>query len=239
MSIRCIAVDDEKLALDLLEDNIGRIPNLQLVARCNNAFEATELLQREKVDVVFIDIQMPGLTGIQFLKTIKVEPKPVFIFITAYAEFAIEGFNLDVIDYLLKPVSFERFLKAVNKASEYIQLMRVGTSQPNNAFFFVHAEYSLVKVFKQDITRVEGLKDYIKIFLSTSTRPIITRQSLKAMEEILPKSKFFRVHKSYIVNLEKIVSIRKGRIKLADREVPVSDSFSSAFYAAIGHKHEE
>jgi DNA-binding LytR/AlgR family response regulator len=239
MSIRCIAVDDEKLALDLLEDNIRRMPNLHLVATCNNALEATTLLEREKIDVVFMDIQMPGLTGIQFLKTIKVEPRPVFIFITAYAEFALEGFNLDVIDYLLKPVSFERFVKAVNKASEYIQVRKIGTAHQDSSFFFVHAEYNLVKIVKHDITRVEGLKDYIKIFLTTSNRPIITRLSLKAIEEMLPKDKFFRVHKSYIVNLERIVSIRKGRIKLADGEVPVSDSYSASFYTTIGHKHEE
>src|ERR1035437_7645788 len=148
--IRCIAVDDEPLALDLLEDNIKQVPYLQLVKRCKNAFEANEILQKENIDLIFLDIQMPGLTGLQFLKTLSV--KPMVIFITAYKKFAQEGFDLDVIDYLVKPVSFERFLKAVNKASEYYNLKNSQKANQQKDYFFVYAEYTLVKIVINDIS---------------------------------------------------------------------------------------
>ena len=231
--MNCLIVDDEPLARELMEDNVSKVPFLKLVKTCSNGFEALEVLQTEPVDLVFLDIQMPGVTGIQFLQSIK---NPVMvIFITAYEKYALEGFNLDVVDYLLKPVSFDRFLKAANKANELFALRtrpEAGTSI-SSEFIFVHADYNLVKINLGDITHIEGLKDYVKIHLTSSTRPVITRMSMKSLEELLPSQRFMRVHKSFIISLEKIISIRKGRIKIGVAEVPLSDSYSEKFFQVI------
>lgn len=244
--MNCLAVDDESLALDLLEDNIRKVPFLNLVARCRNAFEAVEHLRREAIDLVFLDIQMPGLTGVQFLQSLGPNP-PMVIFVTAYEEYALEGFNLDVVDYLLKPVSFERFLKAVNKAHELHHLRAAGhaaeapvetpdaaSGNPVGDYLFVNADYSLVKIRLSDITYVEGLKDYVKIYQEGHTRPVITRLTMKALEEKLPAGRFLRVHKSYIVSLDKIESIRNLRIKIGAMQIPVSEHYSEAFFRALG-----
>lgn len=234
--MNCMIVDDEPLARELMEDNVSKIPFLKLVKTCSNGFEALEVLQTEAVDLIFLDIQMPGVTGIQFLQSIK---NPVMvIFITAYEKYALEGFNLDVVDYLLKPVSFDRFLKAVNKANELFALRNkpeLAATLTNGSpdFIFVHADYNLVKINLADITHIEGLKDYVKIHLTTSTRPVITRMSMKSLEELLPSSRFIRVHKSFIISLEKIISIRKGRIKIGTVEVPLSDSYADKFFQLI------
>jgi DNA-binding LytR/AlgR family response regulator len=224
--ISCIALDDESLALDLLEDNIRQIPFLQLVKRCSDVFEAIDILQKEKIYLIFLDIQMPGLTGIQFLKTLTGQHKPMIIFVTAYDHYALEGFNLDVLDYLLKPVSFERFLKAANKALDYAEVRKKSEDIGSERYFFVHSEYNLVKVDTQEITHIEGLKDYIKIHLQVGGRPIITRMSIKSMEERLPSTKFLRIHKSFIVNIDRIISIRKNRIRTLHAEIPIGDSYS-------------
>ncbi len=231
--MNCIIVDDEPLARELMEDNVSKVPFLKLVKTCTNGFEALEVLQTETVDLIFLDIQMPGVTGIQFLQSIK---KPVMvIFITAYEKYALEGFNLDVVDYLLKPVSFDRFLKAANKANELLALRSKPDAAPgvSTDFIFVHADYNLVKINLTDITHIEGLKDYVKIHLTSSTRPVITRMSMKSLEELLPSNRFMRVHKSFIVSLEKIISIRKGRIKIGTAEVPLSDSYTEKFFQVI------
>ena len=233
--LKCLAVDDESLALDLLEDNIKQVPFLQLMGRCRNAFEAIDLLQKEEVDLIFLDIQMPGLTGVQFLQSLK--SNPMVIFVTAYEQYALEGFNLDVVDYLLKPVPMERFLKAANKAYELHQLRKQPlqhTFETTHDSIFVNSEYSLVKVKIADITYVEGLKDYIKIHIASATKPVITRTTLKSFEEKLPTTDFFRVHKSFIVNLDRIESIRNLRIKMGAVYIPVSEHYSEAFFKAIG-----
>jgi len=232
--IRCLIVDDEPLALDLLEDNIRMVPVLQLVKRCRNAFEALEVLQKEAIDLIFLDIQMPGITGIQFLQSL---PKaPMIILVTAYDKFALVGFNLDVLDYLVKPVATERFLKAANKAVELYQLKNksvVSETTPEQEYLFVNADYNLVKVVINDITHVEGLKDYIKIHLCNAPRPVITRMSLKAIEEKLPSRNFIRVHKSFIVSMDKMLSIRNNRIKLENAEVPVSEFYRDNLFKRI------
>lgn len=219
----CLAVDDEPLALDLLEDNIKKIPFLKLVKRCNNAIEANQFLQTQSVDLVFLDIQMPGLTGIQFLQGLSQTP-PLVILVTAYEQYAIEGFNLDVVDYLLKPVSFERFLKAVNKAQDK---SKTKTQLPasTSSYMFVNSEYNLVRIDFNELVYIEGLKDYVKIFLTSATRPVITRMSMKSLEEKLPGDQFVRVHKSYIVSLKKIESIRKGRITMLKTQIPISEHY--------------
>jgi two-component system, LytTR family, response regulator len=239
--MRCIAVDDEPLALDLLEDNIRQIPYLEFVGRCRNAFEAMELMQTEKaenrsIDLIFLDIQMPGITGVQFLKSMV--SNPMVIFITAYEQYALEGFELNIVDYLLKPVSFERFLKATNKAHELFQLKTITVPAKINLeeHFFVNAEYSLVKIRYADILYIEGLKDYIKIYLSTQSRPVITRMTMKSIEEKFATMPFMRIHKSYIVSLNKIESIRNLKITIGTHLIPVSEQFSEDLMRRIGGK---
>jgi len=228
----CIAIDDEPLALDLLESNIRMIPDLRLLARCANAMEAGLLLQQHPVDLLFLDIQMPGVSGIQFLQGFSRTP-PMAIFVTAYEKYAIEGYGLDVIDYLLKPVSFVRFMKAVNKASDKLR-SRTPVVQPSTAdYFFVNSEYNLVRIDFHDIAYVEGLKDYVKIFLLSSARPVLTRMSMKSLEDKLPAGQFVRVHKSFIVSLGKIQSIRKGRISVLKAIIPISEHFKANLYRFI------
>jgi DNA-binding LytR/AlgR family response regulator len=235
--LNCIAVDDENLALDLIEDNIQKVPFLNLVKRCKNPFEAIEVLQKEEIDLIFLDIQMPGITGVQFLQSLT--NSPMVIFVTAYQQYALEGFNLNVIDYLLKPIDFERFLKAVNKASELHSLKHKVTvnesfTEPKTNTIFVNADYSLVKIKTDEITFVEGLKDYVKIHLNTTNKPIVTRMTMKSVEEKLPSTEFFRVHKSFIVSLDKIESIRNLKIKIGNAQIPVSESYSEEFFKMIG-----
>jgi len=227
--IRCLAVDDEPLALELLVDNISKVPFLHLVAACDNAMEAMKVMQEESIDLIFLDIQMPGLTGLQFIQSMPVQP--MIILITAYEKYALEGFNLDVTDYLVKPVSLERFVKACNKAKQLFELRTqqksVGlTVMPG--YFFVNVDYSLVKITISDIIYIEGLKDYVKIHLKSSRRPLVTRITMKTIEEQLPASGFIRIHKSYIVSVAFITSIRKSSVFIDTLELPVSDSYRDA-----------
>jgi len=223
--MQCIAVDDEKLVLDLVVDNIKQVPYLQLVKACRNAIEAIEVLQKEKIDLIFLDIQMPKLSGLQLIQTL--QQPPMVILITAYEQYALEGYNLNIVDYLLKPVSFERFLKACNKAKELFDLRSDKTAakeeSPNH--LFVNVEYTLVKILFSDILFIEGLKDYIKIHLASSPKPVLTKISLKAMEEKLPADKFIRIHKSYIVAADKITVIKRDLINIGPHEIPVSDFY--------------
>lgn len=230
----CLAIDDEPLALDLVEDNIRKISFLQLVKKCSTALEANEFLLKQPVDLLFLDIQMPGLSGIQFLQGLSKSP-PLVIFITAYEKYAIDGYNLDVVDYLLKPVSFERFLKAVNKAHQKFN-SRTLAQESSADYLFVNSEYNLVRIDFNDIAYIEGLRDYVKIFLLSAPRPVITRLSMKSLEEKLPANTFVRVHKSFIVSLTKITSIRKGRISILKAQVPISEHFKENIYKLIDPK---
>lgn len=233
--MRCLAIDDEPLALELLEDNISKLPYLELVASCDNAMEAMKIMGTEKVDLIFLDIQMPGLTGIQFIQSMTV--KPIIILITAYEKYALEGFNLDVTDYLLKPVSLDRFIKACNKAKELYDLKQ-SSREPSNAidpgYFFVHVDYSMVKITTADIVFIEGLKDYIKIHLRSSQKPVVTRMPMKTIEEQLPSSSFLRIHKSYIISVAYITAIRKSSVFIGTIELPVSDNYRDAISLLTG-----
>ena len=233
--IKCIAIDDEPLALELLEDNISKVPYLQLIAKCENAMEAMKIMQAQTTDLIFLDIQMPGLTGLQFIQSMT--EKPMIILITAYEKYALEGFNLAVVDYLLKPVSIDRFLRACNKANELYQLKtkskETGAENPAE-YFFVNADYSLLKVVFADILYIEGLKDYIKIHLRNAAYPIITRMTMKLAEEQLPVAKFIRIHKSYIVSLTHITSVRKSSVFIDTMELPVSDNYRDVLASITG-----
>ena len=237
--MKCVVVDDENMGRKLLEENVNQIPFLELVASCKNAFEAMEVLQMQDVDLIFLDIQMPGMTGLQFLESLTT--KPMVIFVTAYQQYALDGFNLDVIDYVLKPISFERFLKASHKALDYYkskQLLHKPAEAPKLEFIFIHADYSLMKIMLEDILYIEGLKDYIKIHLRTQKFPVVCRMTMKAIEEKLPSSDFVRVHKSFIVSLRKMESIRSQKIKIGENHIPISESYSEHFYQIIGYQKQ-
>ena len=224
--INCIAIDDEPLALKLLEDNISKVAYLKLVAQCSDAFEATKALQENVVDLMFIDIQMPGLSGLEFVRTLS--HKPIIIFLTAYKQYAGDAYDLDVVDYLVKPASLERFIKACNKAKELFDLRNSKTSIANNPsreFFFQHVDYSLVKIMFNDIAWIEGLRDYIKIHLKNTKKPLVARSTIKAIEAELPPSKLIRIHKSYIVSIDSITAIRKNSVFLNDIELPVGETY--------------
>ncbi|MBD1364909.1 response regulator transcription factor [Mucilaginibacter sp. ZT4R22] len=233
--MRCIIIDDEPLALELLADNIKQVPRLQLVASCRSAAQAMQVLHAEPVDLVFCDIQMPGISGLQFVKSLA--QKPMVIFITAYHEFAVDGFELDVVDYLLKPVPLERFLKACNKALHLHDIENKPAAiapEPSRDHLFVYADYNLIRINHGEITYIEGLKDYVKLHRNGIAKPVLSRITIKALEEQLPAHQFFRTHKSYIVNLGYVQSVRKGRIKLEDAEVPYTDNYREVISRMTG-----
>ncbi|MFM8373528.1 MAG: LytR/AlgR family response regulator transcription factor [Bacteroidota bacterium] len=221
--LKVIVVDDEPLALDVLETYISKIPQLELVGRYSNALEANEALQNNEVDLMFLDIQMPQLTGTDFVKTL--QNPPMVVFTTAYPNYAIQGFDLNALDYLLKPVSLERFMKAVNKAIEQKELSQhehaATIASANNEgldFFFVKADKKLLKVNFEDIGYSEGLKDYVIIRLMQGR--VITLQTMKSLEDRLPRNKFKRIHRSFIVALDKITAIEGSMVEVQDKERP-------------------
>ncbi|MVT09028.1 LytR/AlgR family response regulator transcription factor [Chitinophaga tropicalis] len=235
MRLRCIAVDDEPLALDLLEDNIRQVPYLELVAKCADAFEAIKVLEETSIDLIFLDIQMPGLTGLQFIQSLS--RKPMVILITAYEKYALEGFELDVTDYLVKPVSLPRFIKSCNKARELFQLRQNGTLPATATppeFFFVNSDYSLLKINIADIIWIEALKDYIRIHLAGNAKPVVTRMPLKQVEEQLTPARFIRIHKSYIIAVSHITAIRKNSVFIGTMELPVGENYREAVAALTG-----
>jgi DNA-binding LytR/AlgR family response regulator len=229
--MKCIIVDDENLALDLMENNIARIPFLTLVKRCKNAFDAIRYLNEYPVDLMFLDIQMSGITGIEMLQTLK--SPPMVILVSAYDNYAIEGFNLDVIDYLVKPVPFERFLKACNKALGIYQGMNSAGLPPDRNYFFVNVEYRQVKINFEDIVYIEAMRDYIRIYLHNQ-KPVITHMSMKAIDEKLNEHHFTRIHKSYIVNVNRIKTIKRGMILIENQEVPFSENYKDQLNRKLG-----
>jgi two-component system LytT family response regulator len=246
MILKCIAVDDEPLALDIIEDYISKVPFLELVKRTENAIEALQLVQAGGIDLVFLDIQMPDLTGIQFLKI--ASGKANYILTTAYSQYALESYDLNVSDYLLKPIAFDRFYKAVEKVHNQVMksepVVPVAAAEtivvPAHApqaqdFIFVKTEHKIQKVALDDILFIEGLKDYISIY--TKSERIITLQNMKKMEETLPKGEFIRVHKSYIISLDKIESIERSRIAIASKIIPIGDTYRDEFFKLIDGKN--
>jgi len=243
--IRCLIVDDEPLALHILEDYMSKIPFLQLVKATTNPIEALTLVQEGNVDLVFLDVQMPELTGIQFLRIANGKAKVILT--TAYPQYALEGYELDVIDYLLKPIAFDRFFKAVQKAQTVLAPVATGAKpvqaeqpqQPQQSllsdFIFVKTEHKIQKVYLNDILFIEGLKDYISIFIAAER--IITLQNMKKMEDALPAKHFIRVHKSYIVSINKIDSIERSRIFIGDKIIPVGDTYREEFFKIVDGKN--
>jgi len=222
MKLNCLVVDDEQLARELLAEYISKVPFLELKGLVKNPVEVAEILEQETIDIIFLDIQMPDITGIDLLKTLT--HKPVVIFTTAYSEYALEGYELDVLDYLVKPFSFERFLKAVNKATEIIKLKQgSGHSISDQEYITINADHKIYRVKLDDILYIEGLREYISYY--TSGKRIITLASLKNLEETLPADKFLRVHKSYIVPVNKVVAIEGNMLDIGVKKIPVGRSY--------------
>jgi DNA-binding LytR/AlgR family response regulator len=226
--IICVAVDDEPLALSVLEKYISSVDGLKLVGSCANAVEALQILQQNSVDLLFLDIEMPKIMGTDFIRTLKKPPKVIFT--TAHRKYAVEGFELDAVDYLLKPISFERFLKAVNK------IFQTEMQAPDPAFnvtdsftessstsLYVRADRKMVKILLNDILYIEGLSDYIKII--TTTKTIITKHLISSLEETLPKDAFIRIHRSFIIAVNKIDSYNADTIQIGEKELPVGRLF--------------
>jgi len=231
--IRTIAIDDEPLALQLLTGYIKRTPFLKLSGEFDNPFSAIEFLQQEPVDLMFLDIQMPDLTGTELVKVLKDGPKLVFV--TAYEKYALEGFRLDAVDYILKPYSYEEFLLAAIKAQNLLNLEGHPREHMdfNSDFLFLKSEYKVRRIRFDNILYVEGLKDYIKVFVAGEPKPILSIGSLKTMETRLPSSKFMRVHRSFIVNLEKIETIERSRIIFGKEYIPIGDQYKDKFQEFI------
>lgn len=234
MKVNCLVIDDEPRALDLLEDFIQKVPYLNLVARCEGPMEAFPYFEKEEIDLVLLDIRMPDLSGTQFLKTLN--KKPAVIFVTAHNEFAVEGFELDAIDYLLKPVPFDRFLAAVNKAYEYISLRKTRSLLKKDDFLFIKTSHKIQKIFYNDILYLEGLKDYTRIHLADSKKPFVTLQSLKYFENRLPHEDFIRIHRSYIISLRKVDTVSRKAVSLGETELPCSEHYRNMLYSIIGEK---
>ena len=227
MKIKCIVVDDEFLARTLLDDYISKMPQLELKAKCSGVPQAMEVLQNESIDLMFLDIQMPDLTGIDFLKSLK--KKPVVIFTTAYPEYALDGYSLGVIDYLLKPISFERFFQSVNKAIDQINLLKRKQNDEKATFIMIKSEHRIHKVNFENILYIEGLKEYVTFHLKEGKR-IITLKSLKSLEELLPNN-FMRIHRSYIVNKNEVISLYRNMIEIGDKKIDIGKTFKEKVIA--------
>ncbi|NCT94042.1 MAG: response regulator transcription factor [Chitinophagaceae bacterium] len=221
--IKCIAIDDEPLALQLIQEYCAKISFLNLEKTFTNTDEARAFLQNNKVDLLFLDIQMPDITGIQFYKSLT--EKPPVIFTTAFKDFAVEGFNVDAVDYLLKPFEYDRFLKAVYKAREYMEFLSSQEVQLNS--LFVKVNYEIMKINLKDIDLIEALDDYIKIYIKPN--PVLTLMTLKSIQEKLPARDFVRVHRSFIVPLSKIEKFSKTKLWIAGKEIPIGSSYGSVY----------
>jgi DNA-binding LytR/AlgR family response regulator len=231
MQINCIAIDDEPLALSKLEGFISQVTDLNLVRTFDNAIEAIGWLKENSADLIFLDIQMEQLTGIQFLEATGSTSR--IILTTAYDQYAIRGFELNVTDYLLKPFSFQRFLQAVNKVMEYFSNKQndLQSPQKSDSYIFVKTEYRLERVDIDEILYIEGMKDYLRIICTS--KKIMTLQSFSKIEESLPADRFCRVHKSFVVAIDKIKSIERGVIVIADQRIPISISYKEGFFSKI------
>jgi DNA-binding LytR/AlgR family response regulator len=227
----CIAIDDEPLALDILKKYIAKIYFLELKDVFTDPFEAKKLLESTNIDIIFLDIQMPDINGIEFSKIVN-KRNAATIFTTAFSEYAVDGFNVDAIDYLLKPIEYDRFLKAVYKAKEYINY--VTNQEIQDGYIFVKSDYQMTKINLKEILYIEGLDDYIKIYLAQKS--ILTLMTLKTISQKLPSKEFLRIHRSYIVPISKIDNISKSRVKIGDTEIPIGISYSDSFFSVMDKK---
>lgn len=233
MNIKCIAIDDEPLALELVAKFIKQTSFLDLCASFDNAIEALGYVNTNEIDLIFLDIQMPDLSGMEFARILdgkKGDHKPRIIFTTAYNQFAIEGYKVDALDYLLKPFSYEDFLKSSTKAYQYFEEKNTKPQTPSHVdYIFLKVEYQLVKIMLKEITYVEAYKDYVKVYLIDKPNPILSLTSLKSMEEMLPSEKFMRIHRSFIISLDHIDSIARNAVNIGNTTITVSENYKDNF----------
>lgn len=231
--MNCIAIDDEPLALDIISEFCARINYIELIGCFTNPFEAAEQLNSKQIDLIFLDIHIPQINGLEFLKLLY--KPPLVIFATAYREHAFQGFEYDAVDYLVKPFSFDRFSKAVNKAIQLKKLKEIQIRNDDHVisgdFLMVKVEYSTLRLNLNDILYIEGLKDYVKIY--TGKKPILTKTTLKNITDRLPSNRFLRVHKSYIIAINKITMIENSRIIIDNQRIPVGESFRAEFFNMV------
>ncbi|WP_026712680.1 LytR/AlgR family response regulator transcription factor [Flavobacterium daejeonense] len=236
--MKCVIIDDEPLAVDLIKEFVSKVESLELINTFNNAIDAIVMINTSNVDLIFLDIEMPHFSGIDFLNAI--DKKPLVIFTTAYSDYAVEGFNLGAVDYLVKPIPFNRFLKSVMRAQQLFLSNKIvpntttPTVVPENEpdFMFVRSEYENVKINFSDILFIEGLKDYVKIY-TTDNKFTLTLTSLIKLENMLSSKGFARIHRSYIINIKYVKSIQKNKVLLADKRIPISESYKNAFFEKI------
>lgn len=229
MVINTIAIDDEPLALELVAGYIGKTSGLKLAGKFDNPLEASDFISANAVDLIFLDIRMPDLSGVEFARIMEKGPK--IIFTTAYEKYALQGYKLDAVDYLMKPFSYEEFLAAVNKARRLLILEQQAVSalEANSQFLFLKSDYKIRRINFNDILFIEGLKDYVKVFIHNNPKPVLSLTSLKLLETKLPQEKFMRVHRSFIVNLDRIDTIERGRIVFGKDYIPVGDQYKDKF----------
>jgi two-component system LytT family response regulator len=235
MILNCWIVDDEPLALSLLESYVQRVPFLKLTGKYSNALSAMKQIAGEKVDVIFLDIQMPEVSGMEFARVIGNSTRVIFT--TAFSQYALEGYKVNAIDYLLKPFSFNEFLAAAKKALSWFEMTGAAKeqhpSERGKVGFYVKSDYKLLHLLYKDILYIEGLKDYVKIYTENDPRPILSLMSLKSLEETLPADRFTRVHRSYIIHRNKITSIQKNRIAIGKKQVPIGETYRKQFKEII------
>jgi DNA-binding LytR/AlgR family response regulator len=227
--MKCLIVDDEPLAQQVIEEFSGRVPFLEIAAKCNSAAEAIEILHNTSIDLIFLDIHMPRLSGLDFISSLQHPPQ--FILVTAYSEYALQGFNVNATDYLMKPVPFDRFLKAVTKAYE-LHGLRTRDQHDNGIpavrFMMVKSGYQTVKIMHDDILYIEGLKDYVKIY-TIGKKPVLSLLTMKGLAETLPADKFLRIHKSFIVATDRISTISRNRVMIGEKWIPVGENYRTVF----------
>ncbi len=241
--MKCIIIDDEPLAIDVLMDYCQKMDFIQLEGTFTNPLEAISVIKEKKIDLIFCDIEMPQINGIDFITSL--DNIPMFIFTTAYSQYAVEGFNLNAIDYLVKPIPYNRFIKAISRAKEVMAYK--GTPPKENVFpsigenqkstpnyIFIKAEYESVKINLDDIEYIQGLKDYLKIHVVGTNKTILTLMSFKEILEKLPSNQFLRVHKSFVVNLSRIKTVQRNRIVINDVRIPIGESHKANFFSALG-----
>jgi two-component system, LytTR family, response regulator LytT len=243
MILKCIAVDDEPLALELICTFINQTPFLKLEGRYSNAIEALKRIHQGNIDLIFLDIQMPDLSGIELAKIIdKGEPGvgPRIVFTTAFNQYALEGYKVDALDYLLKPYNYSDFLKSANKAKAYAELLnktvqqQVLVAESEEEYLFLKVDYQLLRISFKDILYLEGYKDYVKVHLENNPRPLLSLISLKTLEEKLPSKKFMRIHRSYIIALEKIKAVSRNKVLIGEDYIAISDQYKDSFNDYLG-----
>jgi len=236
--MKCVIIDDEPLAVDLIKEFVSKVESLELINTFNNAIDAIAVINNSNVDLIFLDIEMPHFSGIDFLNAI--DKKPLIIFTTAYSDYAVEGFNLGAVDYLVKPIPFHRFLKSVMRAQQLFQSQntispvspKIVAPEMEPDFMFVRSEYENVKINFSDILFIEGLKDYVKIYTSDN-KFTLTLISLIKLENTLSSKGFSRIHRSYIINIKYVKSIQKNKVLISDKRIPISESYKNAFFERI------